>query len=157
MKTRWPIRARPSVGLAPGAEVPLSPEVASIRYRWRHKAAEEREAQGIPDRVEGQPMGDAVAKVFLTTQSALRPEIVVFALLGLFGDLLFCLAFFLGHLGRLLFCLELLFDFPGGLLFCLELLHTLGYAGLCLFFRACLGCCVLKRCYDLIEERIWIS
>jgi hypothetical protein len=77
------IRARPSLGLAPGAEVPLSPEVASIRYRWRHKAAEEREAQGIPDRVEGQPMGDAVARVFLTTQSALRPEIVVFALLGL--------------------------------------------------------------------------
>lgn len=77
------IRARPSLGLAPGAEVPLSPEVASIRYRWRYKAAEEREAKGIPEPVEGLPMGAAVAKVFLTTQSALRPEIVVFALLGL--------------------------------------------------------------------------
>ncbi len=77
------LEARPSLGLAPGAEVPFSPEVASIRYEWRRKAAEEREAQGIPEPVEGKPLGEAVAKLLLTTQSAVRPEIVVFALLGL--------------------------------------------------------------------------
>jgi hypothetical protein len=77
------IERRPSLGMAPGAEVQLAPEVVQIRYQWRHKAAEEREAKGIPEPVEGQPMIDAVAKVFMTTQSALRPEIVLFALLGL--------------------------------------------------------------------------
>lgn len=78
------VRARPSVGLAPGAEVELSPEVASIRYRWRYMAAQERDAEGHPDPEQGQPMGEAIAKLLLTTQSAVRPEIVVFALLGFF-------------------------------------------------------------------------
>jgi 4-amino-4-deoxy-L-arabinose transferase-like glycosyltransferase len=77
------IQARPALGKAPGAEVQFSPEVASIRYEWRHKEAVEREQEGIPEPVEGQPMLKAVGKLLLTTQSALRPEVVLFAVIGL--------------------------------------------------------------------------
>lgn len=77
------IQARPALGMAPGAEVPFSRELSAIRYKWRRKAAESRAARGLPEKVEGQPLGRAVAELLLTTQSAVRPEIVVFALVGL--------------------------------------------------------------------------
>jgi 4-amino-4-deoxy-L-arabinose transferase-like glycosyltransferase len=74
----------PSVGLTPGAEIPFTPEVMQFRHEHRQQAREEeweRTPPAPPDR--GRQALDAAGELLHTVTSAIRPEIVLFALVGL--------------------------------------------------------------------------
>jgi 4-amino-4-deoxy-L-arabinose transferase-like glycosyltransferase len=88
------LEQRPSLGVAPGAEIAMSHDVRAIRYQWREKAREAERLAQDKARIEGKKVKKertqtqrffrAIGKLLDTLVSAVRPEIVIFGLLGIF-------------------------------------------------------------------------
>jgi len=88
------LEQRPSLGVAPGAEIAMSHDVREIRYLWREKAREAKRLAQDKARIEGKKVKEkrtqtqrffrAIGKLLDTLVSAVRPEIVIFGLLGIF-------------------------------------------------------------------------
>jgi 4-amino-4-deoxy-L-arabinose transferase-like glycosyltransferase len=87
------LEQRPSLGVAPGAEIAMSQDVRAIRYHWRQKARDAALMARDKARIEGKKVKEkptgvrrwlgAVGKLLDTLVSAVRPEIVIFGLLGI--------------------------------------------------------------------------
>ncbi len=73
----------PSVGLGVGAEVPFTPGVMEHRHEYRERARDLRAYAGEHPPGRWRQIVSAVGEVLHTTTSALRPEIVVFAAIGI--------------------------------------------------------------------------
>jgi 4-amino-4-deoxy-L-arabinose transferase-like glycosyltransferase len=73
----------PSVGLGIGAEVPFTPNVMEHRHEYRERARNARAYAGEQPPGRWKQALAAVGEVLHTTTSALRPEIVVFAAIGI--------------------------------------------------------------------------
>jgi 4-amino-4-deoxy-L-arabinose transferase-like glycosyltransferase len=74
--------ARPSVGFAPGAEVLFTEEVMRLRYSWRAREREARESRGVEEPSSLAKGVGALGALAHKTVSAVRPEIVLFAAIG---------------------------------------------------------------------------
>jgi len=74
----------PSVGLTPGAEIPFTREVMQLRHENRQQEREIRWQEAPPPPPRWRQALGAVGEVLHTITSAVRPEIVLFALVGLF-------------------------------------------------------------------------
>jgi 4-amino-4-deoxy-L-arabinose transferase-like glycosyltransferase len=73
----------PSVGLTPGAEIPFTREVMQLRHETRQQERESQWREAPPPPARGRQALGAVGEVLHTITSAVRPEIVLFAVLGL--------------------------------------------------------------------------